>query len=152
VTRSRILFLCTGNSCRSKMAEGWARFLGKGNVEAFSAGTQPKPIHPLAIKAMAEVGVDISGQASKPMDQFVGEPFDFVITVCDRAKEACPVWPGAREHIHWSLDDPAEATGTEAQRLVVFRRVRDEMREHVRLFSSSTGWRAERPIVTAILP
>lgn len=131
---TRVLFLCTGNSCRSQMAEGLARHLGDGQVEAFSAGRQPKGIHPLAIKAMQEVRIDISGQTSKHLDAFTGQPFDFVITVCDRAREECPIWPGAREHIHWSLDDPAEATGSEEQQLAVFRRIRDEIRQRVRLF------------------
>ena len=134
MSQARILFLCTGNSCRSQMAEGWARFLGKGRVEAFSAGTHPKPIHPLAIQVMAEVGVDIADQQSKSVDQFIDQRFDFVITVCDRAKEACPVWPGARSQAHWSFDDPAEGTGSHAQQLVIFRRVRDEIRQRLRLF------------------
>lgn len=139
MSKTRVLFLCTGNSCRSQMAEGWARFLGKDQLEAFSAGTQPKPINPLAIKVMAEVGVDISRQQSKGVEPFVGQPFDLVVTVCDRAKEACPVWPAARAQIHWSLDDPAEATGTEEQRLAVFRRVRDEVRGRMRLLLIAKG-------------
>jgi arsenate reductase len=130
----RVLFLCTGNSARSQMAEGWARFLSKGKAEAFSAGTEPKPLSPLAVQAMADVGIDISGQQSKSLEVYSGQPFDFVITVCDRAKESCPVWPGAKQRIHWSFDDPADATGTVAQRLEVFRRVRDEIRNRVRLF------------------
>ena len=130
----RVLFLCTGNSCRSQMAEGWTRFLSKGKVDAFSAGTEPKDIHPMAVAVMVEVGVDISAQQSKPMEQFTGEAFDFVITVCDRAKAQCPVWPNVRERIHWSFDDPAEATGTEEQRLAVFRRVRNEIHHRLKLF------------------
>jgi arsenate reductase (thioredoxin) len=130
----RVLFLCTGNSARSQMAEGWARFLSKGKVDAFSAGTEPKPLNPLAVRAMADVGIDISKQQSKPMDVYLGQPFDFVITVCDRAKESCPVWPGTKDRIHWSFDDPADAIGTEEQRLAVFHRVRDEIRNRVRLF------------------
>jgi arsenate reductase len=134
VGRPRILFLCTGNSARSQMAEGWARFLSKGKVDAISAGTEPKTLNPLAVHAMAEVGIDISKQQSKAMDVYSGQPFDFVITVCDRAKESCPVWPTAKERIHWSFDDPAEATGSEEQRLAAFRRVRDEIRTRLRLF------------------
>jgi arsenate reductase len=130
----RVLFLCTGNSCRSQMAEGWARFLSKGKVEAFSAGTEPKPLHPLAVRVMQDVGIDISGQQSKAMESYLGQPFDFVITVCDRAKERCPVWPGIKERIHWGFDDPAEATGSEEERLRVFARVRDEIRNRIRLF------------------
>jgi arsenate reductase (thioredoxin) len=133
-TRPRVLFLCAGNSCRSQMAEGWARFLSKGRVDAFSAGTEPKPVHPLAVRVLHEVGIDISGQQSKAMEIYLGQPFDFIITVCDRAKERCPVWPGIKERIHWSFDDPAEATGTEEERLRVFARVRDEIRTRVRLF------------------
>jgi arsenate reductase len=130
----RVLFLCTGNSCRSQMAEGWARFLSKGQVEAFSAGTEPKPLHPLAVRVMHDVGIDISGQQSKAMEVYVDQPFDFVITVCDSAKERCPVWPGIKERIHWGFDDPAEATGSEEERLRVFARVRDEIRNRIRLF------------------
>ena len=132
--RPRILFLCTGNSARSQMAEGWARFLSKGKVDAFSAGTEPKTLNPLAVRAMADVGIDISTQQSKAMEVYQGQPFDFIVTVCDRAKERCPVWPGMKERIHWSFDDPADATGSEEQRLAVFRRVRDEIRNRIRLF------------------
>jgi arsenate reductase len=134
MTKPRILFLCTGNSCRSQMAEGLLRYLGGGQVDAFSAGTDPKGVHPLAVKVMAEVQIDISEQSSKHVDAFAGQSFDFVITVCDRAKEQCPVWPGAPQRVHWSLDDPAEASGSEEQRLAVFRRVRDEIRQRIRLF------------------
>jgi len=134
MTKPRILFLCTGNSCRSQMAEGLLRYLGDGHVDAFSAGTDPKGLHPLAVKVMAEVRIDISGQASKHVDAFAGQSFDFVITVCDRAKEQCPVWPGAPQRIHWSFEDPADASGSEEQRFAVFRRVRDEIRHRLRLF------------------
>jgi arsenate reductase (thioredoxin) len=137
MTTPRILFLCTGNSCRSQMAEGLLRNLGGGQVEAFSAGTDPKGIHRFAVQVMAEVQIDISEQTSKHVDAFAGQSFEFVITVCDRAKEQCPVWPGAPQRIHWSLDDPAEALGSEEQRLVVFRRVRDEIRQRIRLFLTS---------------
>lgn len=133
VDRLSVLFLCTGNSCRSQMAEGLARHLGRGRVEAFSAGTSPKGLHPLAVNAMQELGIDISGQQSKHVDALQGQRFDVVVTVCDRAKEACPFWPGTSP-IHWSFDDPAEATGTEEQQLVTFRRVRDEIRHRVSLF------------------
>jgi arsenate reductase len=129
----RLLFLCTGNSCRSQMAEGWARHLGRGRVDAFSAGTAPKGLHPLAVKAMGEVGIDISGQSSKHVDAFDGQRFDFAITVCDRAKESCPLRPGSTM-VHWSFDDPAEATGSEEEKLEVFRRVREEIRHRIALF------------------
>jgi arsenate reductase len=134
MTIARVLFLCTGNSARSQMAEGWTRFLSKNNVEAFSAGTDPKPLNPLAVRVMSDVGVDISGQRSKGLETYLGRQLDFVITVCDRANEQCPVWTGLNERIHWSFDDPADATGTEEERLAVFRRVRDEIRNRVRLF------------------
>jgi len=133
----RVLFLCTGNSCRSQMAEGWARTLGLGRVEAFSAGTEPKGLHPLAVRVMAEAGVDISHQKSKHLDTLMGQPFDYVITVCDRARDACPVWPGARENIHWSFDDPALATGSDEEKMQVFRRVAVEIKLRITLFLSA---------------
>jgi arsenate reductase len=123
------------------MAEGWARSLGKGQIEPFSAGTSPKSVHPLAVKVMAEADVDISGQQSKHLDSFVGQEFDCVITVCDRAKESCPIWPGAKKQLHWSFDDPAEATGNAEQRLNVFRRVRDEIRDHLVVLLDTKGYR-----------
>ena len=129
----RMLFICTGNSARSQMAEGLARTMGNGRVESYSAGTEPKPINPLAIKAMAEVGIDISKQTSKGITQFLDEEFDYVISVCARAAETCPVWPKSREQIRWHFDDPAEATGTEEQRLRVFRRVRNEIQQRLSL-------------------
>ncbi len=130
----RLLFLCTGNSCRSQMAEGWARFRSGGKVEAFSAGTRPQGLHPLATRVMREAGVDISRQSSKGLEAFVGQPFDWVITVCDRASESCPVWPEAKARLHWSFDDPAAAVGREEERLAAFRRVRDEIQRQVELF------------------
>jgi len=130
----RILFLCTGNSARSQMAEGLTRTLSQGKAEIFSAGTHPKGLHPMAVQVMGEAGVDISGQRSKGLAEFEGQPFDYVITVCDQANEACPVWPGAAERLHWSFDDPAAAQGSDAERLEVFRRVRDEIRQRVQLF------------------
>jgi arsenate reductase len=119
------------------MAEGWARALGGEQVEAYSAGTEPKGLHPLAVRVMAEAGVDISQQTSKHLDGMLGQSFDYVITVCDRAKESCPVWPSANEHIHWSLDDPAEARGNETERLQSFRRVCLEMKRRIELFLAS---------------
>jgi arsenate reductase len=104
-----ILFLCTGDSCRSQMAEGWHRHLGGDRYEALSAGTAPKPVHPLAVRAMREAGVDISGQRSKSVADLPGIPLDTVITVCDRARQSCPVFPGAAATLHRSFDDPAEA-------------------------------------------
>jgi arsenate reductase len=132
--KPRVLFLCTGNSARSQMAEAMARTLSEGNVEAFSAGTHPKELHPMAVQVMGEAGIDISRQRGKAVSEFDGQSFDYVITVCDQANQACPVWPGARERIHWSFEDPAAAQGSEAERVEVFRRLRDEIRQRVQLF------------------
>jgi arsenate reductase len=110
--RIRILALCSGNSCRSQMVEAWFRALAPERVEAFSAGVRPVGfVHPLAIRVMAEAGIDISSARSKPIDDFLGQPFDYVITVCAPAAEACPVFPGKAVRLHWPLDDPAEALG-----------------------------------------
>lgn len=127
----RVLFLCTGNSCRSQMAEGWARVLLHDQVEANSAGIQTHGLNSRAVLVMGEAGVDISGQESQHVDDFRGRPFDLVVTVCDHAAEACPTFPGARRMLHRSFEDPARAVGSEKQILTVFRRVRDEIREFV---------------------
>jgi arsenate reductase len=129
--RARVLFLCTHNSARSQMAEGLLRYLAGDRFEAHSAGTEATHVRPLAIRAMDEVGVDISGQESKTLEQYLGEPFDYVITVCDDANEACPFFPGAKNRLHWSLEDPARAEGSEDERLAIFRRVGDEIRERI---------------------
>ncbi|HEX9039159.1 MAG TPA: arsenate reductase ArsC [Ktedonobacterales bacterium] len=124
----RALFLCTHNSSRSQMAEGLLNARGGGRYQAFSAGTEPRVVHPLAIKAMVELGIDISeaaGHRAKGMSEFAGQVFDLVVTVCDDAAEACPFFPGARRQIHWSFPDPSAATGSEEERLAVFRAVRD---------------------------
>jgi arsenate reductase (thioredoxin) len=135
VAKRRVLFLCTGNSARSQMAEGWLRELAPEDFAVFSAGTEPKEvIHPLAVKVMADVGIDISQQRPKHLQPFVGQSWDFIITVCDRARESCPVFPEAHEQIHWSLDDPAAAIGTERERERVFRQVRDQILQRIRLF------------------
>ncbi|HNT97837.1 MAG TPA: arsenate reductase ArsC [Elusimicrobiales bacterium] len=126
----RILFLCTGNSCRSQMAEGWARKLLAGKAEVFSAGTKPGTVDPRAIKVMAEAGVDISGHRSKHADEFRDAAFDLVVTVCDNAREACPVWLGKAEKLHRSFDDPprlAKDAKNEDEALAHYRRVRDEI-------------------------
>jgi arsenate reductase len=130
-TPRRILFLCTHNSARSQMAEGLLRHLGGERFEAFSAGTEATHVRPLAIEAMAELGIDLAQQESKTLDRYLGEPFDAVITVCDQAAEACPVFPGAKRRLHWSFPDPSTATGTKQEQLAVYRRVRDEIRAHV---------------------
>ena len=129
--KRRVLFLSTHNSARSQMAEGLLRALGGDQFEAFSAGTEATRVRPLAIQAMAELGIDISRQVSKTLDRYLDQPFDQVITVCDQAKEGCPVFFGARERRHWSLRDPSQASGTEAQQLAVYRQVRDELRERI---------------------
>ncbi len=128
----RVMFLCTGNSCRSQMAEGWAKALRSGQVEAYSAGTNPHGLNPLAIRAMREAGVDITTHTSKKPEQ-IGVSFDVVVTVCDSAHEACPVFPGARV-VHVGFDDPprlAKGAATEDEAMVHYRRVRDEIREFV---------------------
>jgi len=125
--RRRVLFICTHNSARSQMAEGLLRQHGGEQFEVFSAGTEATHVRPLAIRVMAESGIDIAGQESKTLDRFVNEHFDEVITVCDTAAEACPIFPGARRLRHWSFADPSKATGSEDEQLAVYRRVRDEI-------------------------
>jgi arsenate reductase len=113
------------------MAEGLLRHLAGNHFEVMSAGTEATHVRPLAIRAMDELGIDISGQESKTLDRYLGDTFDYVITVCDDANEACPVFPGARRRLHWSFEDPAQATGSEEERLRVFRLVRDEIKERI---------------------
>jgi arsenate reductase len=133
--RKRVLFLCTGNSCRSQMAEGLLRSLGGDRFEVHSAGSKPAGyVHPMAIEAMREVQLDLTGATSKSLTQFDGQSFDYVVTVCDNAKEDCPVFPAVAKMVHWSFDDPASATGNDEQKMRVFRRVRDEIRHRVRRF------------------
>ena len=127
MARSRVLFLCTHNSARSQMAEGWLRSMAGDRFEAGSAGTEKTSVHPLAIRAMAEVGIDISGHASKRYVDVGAKSWDCVITVCDDANERCPIVPGSVKRLHWSFEDPSRAAGDEAQRLAVFRRVRDQI-------------------------
>lgn len=129
--KQHVLFLCTHNSARSQMAEGLLRTLAGDRFEAFSAGTEATQVRPLAIKAMAELGIDISGQHSKTLDRYLNEPFDVVITVCDEANEVCPVFLGARKRWHWSLPDPSKATGTEEVQLAVYRHVRDTLQAKI---------------------
>jgi arsenate reductase (thioredoxin) len=129
--KQRVLFLCTHNSARSQMAEGLLRALAGDRFEAMSAGTEATHVRPLAIRAMRELGVDISGQESKTLDRYLREPFDYVITVCDDANEACPFFPGAANRLHWSFEDPSRAKGSEEERLAVFRSVRDRIRQRI---------------------
>ena len=135
----RVLFLCVHNSARSQMAEGLLRAIGGDRYEAHSAGSQATEVRPLAIRAMAELGIDISGQRSKTTAEFVGQEFDEVIAVCDDAREACPYFPGAMRRRSWPFDDPSAASGTEAERLAVFRRVRDEIADRIRSELVSAG-------------
>ena len=129
-----VLFLCSGNSARSQMAEGFMKQLGTGRWEAQSAGVFSSYVHPLAIRVMEEAGIDISEQASKSMDQFLNEKYDCVITLCDHAAKFCPAFGGQGKRLHWSFDDPAAAIGTIEERLVVFRRVRDEIKANIEAF------------------
>ncbi len=126
-----VLFLCTHNLACSQMAEGLLRHLAGDRFEVHSAGTEATFVKPEAIVAMAEIGADISGQESKSLECYLGEQFEYVITVCDAADEACPIFPGAKYRLHWSFEDPSQATGTEEERLKVFRRIRDEIRERI---------------------
>jgi arsenate reductase len=133
-TKPKVLFLCTGNSCRSQMAEGWARHLKGDAIEAYSAGVEPHGMNPVAVKVMAEAGVDISRQRSKHVNELVSVPFDYVVTVCDHANETCPVFPGKVKRLHVSFDDPprlAKDAKSEAEALPHYRRVRDEIRDFI---------------------
>ena len=127
----KILFLCTGNSCRSQMAEGWAKELKSAEIEVYSAGIEPKGLHPIAVKVMAEAGVGISKQRSKHVRTLKDIPFDYVITVCDHARESCPLFPIKTKIIHAGFEDPAAAQGGEDEVLAVFRRVRDGIRDFI---------------------
>lgn len=127
----RILILCTGNSARSQMAEGLMRAALAGDAEVFSAGTKPSLVRPEAIAVMSELGIDLSGHRSKSVDEFAGQEFDYVITVCDNAAEACPVFPGKTQRLHWPFEDPAGVTGSESERQAAFRKVRDQIRARI---------------------
>jgi arsenate reductase len=135
--KKRVLFLCTGNSARSQIAEGFLRHMAGDKFEVYSAGVKPTQVNPLAIKVMAEVGVDMSKHRSKSAMEFIGQKFDYVITVCDNAKQTCPVFPGHYEKLHWSLEDPAEAEGSEEDKLKVFRKIREEIKDNVLVFIKS---------------
>lgn len=133
--KKRVLILCTGNSARSQMAEGLLRELGGDKFEVESAGVEPSSVRPEAIEAMNEIGIDISKHHSKSVDEFIGQNFDYIITVCDNAKESCPVFPGQAERIHQRFEDPPASTvGDYESRLKIFRRVRDEIREWLKDF------------------
>ncbi|HEV2116930.1 MAG TPA: arsenate reductase ArsC [Terriglobales bacterium] len=134
--KGRVLFLCTGNSCRSQMAEGWLRHLAGDRFDVASAGTRPAGLNPDAVLVMREAGVDIAEHRFRNVSEFLHEPFDFVITVCDSAKEACPYFPGEVQRLHWSFPDPAKATGTHEERLAVFRQVRDHIAARITDFAA----------------
>jgi arsenate reductase len=143
VSKQRVLFLCTHNSARSQMAEGFLRSLAGDRFEVASAGTEMTRVHPLATRVMAEVGVDLGGHSSKIVEQLLGQPWDYVITVCDSAKERCPVFPATTSRIHWSLLDPSQVAGTEEERLTAFRSVRDEIAKRLRSWLSGLGTGAD---------
>ncbi len=138
----RVLILCTGNSARSQMAEGLLRHDAGNAFEVFSAGTKPTEVRPEAIAVMREAGIDISGHRSKSVDEFAGQDFDYVITVCDNAKQSCPIYPAKTKRIHWSIEDPAAVQGSEEERLAAFRRIRDELRSRLQRFAETE---AEKP-------
>jgi arsenate reductase len=133
-TPIRVLFVCTHNSARSQIAEALLGKLGGRDFEARSAGTEATRMNPFAIRVLDEIGIDWSAAFSKAITEFLGHRFDYVITVCDSAREACPVFPGARQMLHWGLDDPSRVEGTEEQRLAAFRRTRDEVEALIRQF------------------
>ena len=135
--RIKVLFLCTGNSCRSQIAEGWARHLKGDVIEPYSAGIRPIGVNPRAIKVMAEAGVDILAQKSEHIDELPGIDFDYVITLCDNAREHCPVFGGRAKVIHKPFDDPYFASGNEEQILTTFRKVRDDIRTFVETMPES---------------
>ena len=137
--RLRVLFLCTHNSARSQMAEAFLRSIGGPRFEVASAGTEATRVHPLTLHVMREQGLDLSGHTSKTLNQFLGQCWDYVITVCDQAQEACPFFPGAATRANWSFPDPSAATGTDDERLAVFRQVREAIRQRV------SDWVLTRP-------
>ena len=134
--KKRVLFVCTHNSARSQMAEGWLRHMAGDRFEAHSAGTEATEVRPFAIAAMAEVGIDISGAESKTLDRYLAGPWDYVVTVCDQAAESCPVFSGMAERLHWSLPDPSKATGSEEDQLSVYRATRDRIRSNIEELTS----------------
>ena len=137
--RQRVLFICIHNSARSQMAEGMLRSFAGDRFEVFSAGIEASAVRPEAIAVMDEIGLNIRQQESKTLDRYLGQPFDWLITVCDTARQRCPVFPGVDQTAHWGIDDPADAVGTEEERLEAFRRARDELRSRIRLFVATAS-------------
>ena len=129
--KARVLFLCTGNSVRSQMAEGYLRHVAGDRFEPLSAGIEPKGLNPLAVEAMQEIGIDISKHKSKDVASFLGQYIPYIVTVCDSARQRCPIFPRTFKFLHWSFDDPAAAKGSHDEKLAVFRRVRDEIAQRI---------------------
>ena len=140
----RVLIVCTGNSCRSQMAESLWKALGKGEWQSESAGSNPSGyVHPLAIRSMQELNLDISANRSKSLDLFYNESFDLVVTVCDNAKDSCPFFPGAGKLLHWPFNDPAHATGTDDEKMVAFRQVRDAIQEKIHTYLNTQNFKKD---------
>ena len=137
--RQRVIFVCTHNSARSQMAEGMLRAWGGDRFEVFSAGTEATRVRPEAIAVMGEIGIDIGGQESKTLEPFMGDAFSWLITVCDQARESCPVIPGVSQQAHWSIEDPSGIEGDEATRLAAFREARDILRDRIHIFMLAAG-------------
>ncbi|HLD36763.1 MAG TPA: arsenate reductase ArsC [Planctomycetota bacterium] len=131
MNKQRVLFVCTGNSIRSQMAEGLLRHLAVNRFEVFSAGIKPSLVNPYAVKVMAEIGIDISHHRSKSVEEFKGQGFDYVTTVCDNAKESCPIFPGKTQRLHWSINDPTGRADSEDEMLVAFREARDDIKNKI---------------------
>ena len=146
MTQTRVLFICTHNSARSQMAEGFLRHIGGERFDVHSAGTVATAVRPMAVQVMSEAGVHISAQTSKALKPYLHEPWDFVITVCDDANEACPVFPGGKSRLHWSFPDPSKASGTDEEKLAVYRNVRGQIAQRVRDFAASTSSGAGRAL------
>jgi arsenate reductase (thioredoxin) len=146
MTKPKVLFLCTGNSARSQMAEGYLRHVAADRYQAMSAGIEPKGLNPLAIEAMQEIGIDISKQKSTNVVSLLGQYIPYVVTVCDSAKQHCPIFPRIYKFLHWSIDDPAAAQGSHEEKLAVFRRVRDEIIGYIQQELLATD-REERQVV-----
>jgi arsenate reductase (thioredoxin) len=142
--KKTVLILCTGNSARSQMAEGLLRYEAGDHFQAYSAGTRPTTVRQEAIAVMDEIGIDISGHRSKSVDEFIGRELDYVITVCDHAKEFCPVFPGSTKHLHWSFTDPAAVEGSEVDRKTAFRKARDDIRRQLTAFVAEHGGSSHR--------
>ncbi len=141
----RVLFLCTGNSCRSQMAEAILNQLGKGQVQAFSAGAKPAGyVHPLAMETLKQFNMSVEGLRSKSWEEFKDQPFDAVITVCDKANESCPIFPNDVQRIHWSIQDPAAVSGTDPEKRAVFQKVFTELQQRIRLFLAVTTSKVTR--------